>query len=363
MRCLHAAAPPKRPTRCRLGWWLAVLLTALALSGCGAGDAPPTTSGRGRAAGEHLVTVVNAEPASLSTDQERPGTLRYRKLVRVHSQEEGRIVVMDLFEGDPVSQGQVLVRLEDHLLRAELDKARATRAQKQLDLRRLEDLQRKGAAAEDLVAQAATALALAEADQRLLDTRLGFTRITAPFAGVITERLVEPGDVVTRNAHLLTIADPASLVAEVYASELLLPHLAVGDPARVRIDALGDTIFPARVLRIHPQLEEASRQGIVELTLDPMPAGARAGQFLRARLQTAAVSRLLVPFRALHRDREGDFVWLISSAGTAERRRVATGLRIANGIEVLDGLTPGERVITRGFLGLTAGKSVKIVGD
>jgi RND family efflux transporter MFP subunit len=302
-----------------------------------------------------------AERTSIATTQERPGTLRHRRLVRIFSQEEGRITDLDLFEGDQVTQGQTLVRLEDDLLRAERDKTQATEAQKRLDLSRLEDLRRKRAASEDEVAQATTALALAEADLRLLETRLRFTRIEAPFSGVITERLVEPGDFVTKNTHLLTLADPLSLVAEVFASELLLPQLAVGSAARLRIDALGDKTFEARILRIHPRLEESSRQAIVELALDPVPDGARAGQFVRAILKSAESERLLVPFRALQRDREGEFVWVVGAEGESERRPVRSGLRIADGVEILEGLTPGERVITRGFLGLTEGKRVKVV--
>lgn len=307
------------------------------------------------------MTAIVAERTPLATSQERPGTLRYRRLVRIFSQEEGRITELTLFEGDRVAQGQPLVRLEDDLLRAERDKAQATAAQKRLDLDRLEDLRRKRAASEDEVAQASTALALAQADLRLLETRLGFTRIEAPFAGVIIERLVEPGDFVTKNTHLLTLADPNSLVAEVFASELILPDLEVGARARLRIDALVDGPFDARILRIHPRLEESSRQAIVELALDPVPAGARAGQFVRATLNAAQHERLLVPFRALHRDREGEFVWLVGPEGAALRRPVRSGLRIADGIEILEGLEPGDRVITRGFLGLTKGKVVKVV--
>lgn len=338
-----------------------LLLPALFLAGCTPSEEQSVGNHPARAPSDHLVTTIVARRTPIATTQERPGTLRYRRLVRIFSQEEGRITELALFEGDQVTEGQILVRLEDDLLRAERDKAQATEAQKRLDLSRLEDLRRRRAAAEDEVAQASTALALAEADLRLLETRLGFTRILAPFSGVVTERLVEPGDFVAKNTQLLTIADPQSLVAEVYASELLLPNLTLGSPARIRIDALGDRPYEGRVLRIHPRLEESSRQAIVELALDPIPAGARAGQFVRASLRASERERLLVPFRALHRDREGEFVWLVSPEGEAERRSVRSGLRIADGVEILEGLAPGERVITRGFLGLSAGKRIKIV--
>jgi RND family efflux transporter MFP subunit len=299
----------------------------------------------------------------VSTQHERPGTLRLRRLVRLHAQEEGRIEQLEVFEGDRVDRGDLLVRLDDEVLRAELDKARATLAQERLDLKRFQDLAQRNAASQDELAQARTAVALAESDLTLLEIRLANTRIAAPFAGVITERLAEPGDFVTKNTHLLTLADPASLVAEVYVSELVLPHIAVGEPARIRIDALGGQLFDGGILRIHPTLSEANRQARVEIRFDQIPDGARAGQFVRAELATAAVARLLVPFRALRQDRDGQFVWVIDTDGKAARRAVRTGIRIAEQVELLDGVAPGERVITRGFLGLAEGKRVERVDD
>jgi RND family efflux transporter MFP subunit len=348
---------------CRLASARAALVAgaiaaALALAGCPAQEQqksePRTTSA-------HLVTTMMAERSQVAGHHERPGTLRLRRLVRIHSQEEGRVTRLGPFEGDLVAADQELVTLDRTLLQAELDKARATREQKRLDLARLEGLVKRNAVSEDEIAQARTALTVAQAEERLLETRLAFTRIQAPFAGVVTQRQVEPGDFVAKDRHLLTLADPDSLVAEVFVSELILPLVKVGDPATVRIDALGDGRHQARVLRIHPTLAESSRQAIVELTLDPIPAGARAGQFVRATLDTAAVERLLVPFPALRRDRAGEFVWLADADGKASRRGVRSGLRFADRVEILEGLEPGEGVITRGFLGLAQGKAIRVV--
>lgn len=273
------------------------------------------------------------------------------------------MTLLESFEGDRVEAGQVLVELDDELLQAEADKAIANREQKALDFQRLLGLRTRQAVSEDELAQARTALALAQADERLLAARLERTRIRAPFAGVLTERRVEPGDFVARNTHLLTLADPDSLVAEVLVSELLLPHLAQGDPVSLRIDALGSASVAGEVLRIHPALDQITRQGVVEVALKPIPEGARAGQFVRASLKSAAVERILIPFRALLQDSDGEVLWLVGEDGKAERRAVRSGLRIADQVEILEGLAPGERVITRGFLGLTEGKAVRVVED
>ena len=349
---MHAPIPGLGLPRV-LSLWMALLFL---MTGCGRDDGNTGSPAKKPERPNHLVTLYSAREAPVATHHERPGSLRLRKIVRIFSQEEGRITGLDLFESDRVEEGQLIVQLEDGLLRAELDKIRATEALARLDLERAEGLRERRAVSEAELAQARTKVAVAEADERLFETRLAFTRIHAPFAGVITERLVEPGDFVTKNTHLLTLADPASLVAEIFASELVLPLVSVGDPVELRIDALGATAVQGTILRIHPVLQPTSRQGLIEVTLDPIPTGARAGQYIRAKLTTAEVKRLLVPFRALRRDRKGEFLWLLDADGKAVRRTAHSGLRIADRIEITKGLAPGERVVTRGFLGLSSGK-------
>jgi RND family efflux transporter MFP subunit len=350
----------------RAGGTLGLIALIAVLTGCGdqTADSPAqgTSSAAARAAPSgHLVTTIVAERAPVAMRYERPGSLALRRVVRIYSQEEGRIIALDGFEGDKVRAGQTLVQLEDALLRAELDAARATRAQERLDLRRLEGLSKRGGASEDEIAQARTAVAVAEAQVQILETRLDYTRIAAPFDGVITQRLVEPGDFVAKNTQLLTVADPASLIAEVPVSELVLPQLAVDDTVQIKIDALGGLGVTGTILRIHPTLTETGRQATVEVAPDSIPEGARAGQFVRVAFSSARVPRLLIPFRALRQDRDGAFVWIVGTQDKAARRQVRTGVRVGDQVEVVQGLEPGDQIITRGFLGLAVGDEVHVV--
>ena len=237
---------------------------------------------------EHLVEVDAARLQTLGQHSLHTGTLTARRTLRVFTQEEGRITELPRFEGDLVSQGEVLVRLDDALLRAQLDKAIATRHQAELDLKRLSGLSRKRLVSEDELARAQTAVEVAKAEESILRIRLGYTTETAPFNGVIEERLAEPGDVVSKYTHVLTLTDPASLVIELGVSGLILPQLRVGDTVEVRIDALGSRNYPGRILRIHPSLDIQSRQGTVEVTLTPVPPNAAAGQFCRVTLRPSA---------------------------------------------------------------------------
>ena len=336
----------------------AVAALCIALSGCT--DPEPQAARPDRKPVSHLVEVVTVAPEKVSTLQERTGSVLARRIVRIHNREEGRIEELPFFEGDRVRAGDLLVRIDDSLLKAELAKAEARTRQARLDLERIDNLIRKKAASDDELARTRTELDVALAEQQILETRIEHTRNTAPFDGIISQRLIEPGDVAARNSHLLTLFDPQSLVVEVAVSELTLPRLANGDPASVSFDALGGALIHGRVHRIHPDLDPVTRQGIVEISLDPLPDGIRAGQFARVKLKTAARPRLLVPFPALQRDRDGEFLFRVDPESKARQVKVRSGARIAGRIEILDGIADGDRIVTRGFLGLRADMTVRI---
>ncbi len=336
---------------------LLVLWISITLTGCN--EAPPAKPTIKKPK-PHLVEVKSVEWKPISTAQERTGSLRYRRLVRIHNQEEGRVIELPHYEGDLVDAGELLISMEDELLKAQLAKARATTNQAQQDLVRISNLVERRAASKDELTRVNTRLEVARAEQKLLQTRLSYTRITAPFRGVVSHRYVEPGDAVAKHTHLLTLIDPQSLVTEIRISELLLPHIAPGDQAQVRIDALGDEQFTGQVLRIHPELDPATRQGVVEVILEPVPKGSRAGQFARVTLEPARVQRMLIPFAAVRHDRKGAFVYLLDESNRVKRTAVRSGIRVADRIEILDGLKPGQKVISRGFLGLADGKQVKV---
>jgi membrane fusion protein (multidrug efflux system) len=167
--------------------------------------------------------------------------------------------------------------------------------------------------------------------------------------------------VVERHDHVLTISDPSSLITELPVSELILPRLRTGDSARVRIDALGDQVYGGHITRIYPTLDPLTRRGTIEVELQPVPEGAAPGQLCRVELGTHAAQRRVIPFSALRRDDESEYVFVLDSEGKAQRANVKSGLRLAEKVEITEGLQDGQQVITRGFLGLTSGKKVKPV--
>jgi len=359
----------------------AALATVLAtiLGACDQGPAPPPASAASRGTASstdarpgarnpgrqrvHLVELAVVAEKTLREEATYTGSLRYRRTVRVFSREAGIVAELPWYEGDRVTAGTTLFRLDTRLLEAEVRKAEAVLGEARANVKRTRRLLARRMVSEEEHLRARTALEVAKAERSVLVTRLGFTRAAAPFDALVTERLAEPGDVVERQTHLLTLADPGSLVIDLEVSESIVPHLRRGAPATVRIDALGGQRYDGKVARIYPELNPRTRQGRVEVTLEPLPAGARAGLFTRVTFEISALNRRAIPFAALRRDREVEYVFRVGADGKARKTVVRSGRRSGGEVEVLEGLTPGDRVVVRGFLGLGDGKPVVSIGD
>lgn len=333
------------------------LLAAVLVAGCG-NESSGKTQHPPRP--PHLVELQNVEPGRLDYTAIRAGSLRAQREVKIFNEEEGRVTEVTVREGDRVRPGTVLVRYDDRILRAQLDKAAATRKQAESDRERNQQLRAKGFVSEDAVTRSTTVLDIARAEERLLLARVQNMVIAAPFAGVVAHRLVEPGNATPRHTHLLTVIDPSALVTDVTVSELVIPHLKIGDEAKVRIDALGEKQYVGRIVRIHPVIDPATRTGRAEVVLNPVPAGARPGQFCRIVLATGLRDQLIVPLASLQRDAKGEFVF-VHREGKVHRTGVESGLRLADRVEILSGLTRGDRIVVKGFLGLKSGQAVKPV--
>lgn len=342
------------------------VVAILVLGGCSGENSDAKAKAKRRAAA-HLVEVVSAAMENLRLSADREGTLRALREVKVFNQEEGRITRVVRREGDRIHKGTVLIRLEDALLRAEHDKAMASLKQEELNVQRLTTLHGKKLVSDDTLSRAQTALAVAAAQERVLRARLGYMTLRAPFDGTVAAVLIKDGDVAPKHTHLMTVVDPSSLVTDVQVSELVLTRLKLGDRADVRIDALGDRVFVGEITRVYPAVDPKTRRGQIEVTLAPVPEGARPGLFCRVSLFSDGTEQLVIPQAALRRDAKGEYVFVYvpdekgDGIGKVRRADIHTGTRVADRIEVRDGLQRGEAVVAKGFLGLNAGMTVRAV--
>lgn len=334
--------------------WLTIVVTLL---GCAKEQKDPTKTTKT----DHLVEVIQVKRIQIGLSQTRSGSLRARREVKIFTQEAGRINALPKYEGDHVNKGERIAQLDDKLLRAQFNRARAKRVKAEQDVNRLRKLFKRKIVSDEEIARAETDFEVTKADEVVLRTRLAYTDIHAPIEGVVSQRLTEPGNIVNKYTHILTLSDPASLITDVTVSELVLPKLAIGDLTQVRIDALGEGQFAGRIVRIYPNLDPVTRRGKIEVELNPVPQGAMPGQFSRVQLAIKSDLRLMIPFSGLRRDQGGEFAFVVDEKNQVRRTPLRSGLRIAELVEVLEGLNEGQRVVIKGFLGLKAGQKIKIV--
>ncbi|MCU0232936.1 MAG: efflux RND transporter periplasmic adaptor subunit [Thermoanaerobaculales bacterium] len=333
---------------------LGLFLAAVAAVGCGgaAGTEP------GAAAPVAISTVaVRRQPVERTITV--VGTFEPVAKVAVAAQEEGVVTAVRVREGDRVRGGEVVVELDDRELLAELAEARANLEEADAALHRAQRLHETGLASAQELDAAVARQRVSAARVEALGTRLSFTRIEAPVAGVVTARLVEVGDLASPRGPLLELASGQGLLLRVPVSELDVVRLQTGDAARVSIDALPELEVVGRIERIYPAADAASRQVTVELKVEDVPAGVRYGFLARAHLVLERLpDALLVPEAVLQRGAEGEpFVWVVVE-GAARMRAVTVGHRLEGEAVVTSGLADGELVVSEGIARLKEGAPV-----
>ena len=345
---------------------LLICLSAGLLTGC---DDRNTDDPAGRSHSAHRkpplhrVDVVPVVREPVSIDLTLSGNLEAVQRARIYNEETARITALPFHEGDRVRKGDVLVRLDDSLIRTELEKARAAYRQAEADLKRLQKLLPKNIATEEEVAQAKTQRQLAKADVDYQRTRLDRTVLKSPINGIVTERLYEPGDLPGAQSHLLSVIDPSTLRVRTQLAERYLPLVKPGQPVNLRIDSLGERVFPATIQRIFPTVNSDNHKGTIEIVLDPAPAGAMAGQFVRVNLAITLDDQPVVPTRSIQLEATGAYVYrIIEKDGETSVEKVFfdKGPQYGEKTVVLNKLAVGDRIVNRGFLGLRNGKAVDI---
>jgi RND family efflux transporter MFP subunit len=279
----------------------------------------------------------------------------------IASRLEGIILEMGPREGEKVEEGELLARidtreLEDKLasLEAQRQAAVADAERKKRDARRAEDLFRDKGISESQVDEQRAAARAAQEQARSLKkqiaaerTRLGYARITAPFTGVISARMADPGDLAAVGKAIYRLVATSSGRLEVRLPAEVLAQ--VHPDTEVVLSQRGETL-PLHANRVFPNLDERSL-GRLEVEVPKLPFGAAPGALLRARVITEAIDdALLVPADSLlpSGDPEHSRVLRLSTDGPPRIQTVPVVIRLraAEGVAVQGDLKPGDRLVT-----------------
>jgi len=262
-------------------------------------------------------------------------------------------------EGRTVEQNQVLVVLEGHDLKADLAKAEAELENAKIQLARMERLHAEDSVAQQEFDNAKRTFKVAKARKDATAARLSYTRIKSPFTGLITERLIEPGEFTSPGQPLLKLEDPSSLQLEVTVAESDMQALRQGDVLLVIIDALASSETKSHlsgtITKIVPAGDPSTHTFLAKVGL-PRVSGLRSGMFGRAVFMRGPVKTLVIPQKSLVSRHELTGVFVLGSDGLVHLRWIKTGRLFDKMVEVLSGLTQGERILAVGSKGIDGAK-------
>jgi membrane fusion protein (multidrug efflux system) len=304
------------------------------------------------------VDVDTARRGSVVDAVRATGRIEAVQAVELRPDEQGRILELLFEEGQAVSAGAPLVRIDDAMLRAQAERAAAERDLARQQLERVRRLRADNAApVADLERAEATARS-AEAALAVLELQIERSVVRAPFSGVVGQRFVSVGDYVTPATRLLTLqtTDPQRAVIEV--PERHAASLRRGQVVEFTVAAHPERVFRAVTEFIDPVVQPSSRTIVVKARAPNAHGLLRPGMFVEARLATATrPGAVVVPEDAIQPLRTTNVVWAVVD-GKASRRMVRLGTRSQGTVEVLSGVEPGELVVVGGLERMAEGMPV-----
>jgi membrane fusion protein (multidrug efflux system) len=271
----------------------------------------------------------------------------------------GRIVEINFNEGGKVGKGQVLVRLDDSVAKAELQQAEANLSLASSQYRRATELSKQGFISKQARDESASQLRVQQAAVALAKARLDKTVILAPFDGLIGLRNVSVGDYVSPGIDLVPIESVDPLKVDFRIPEQFWSLVHVGLKLVLQFDALPGQTREGVVGAISPLVDVGGRSILLRAEVGNADGSLRPGMFARVQLQFADNTALVVPETALAPSGESQYVYRVKD-GRVERVAVDIGLRRGGNVEVLKGLLENDQVVVAGLQKVRDGSLVDV---
>ncbi|WP_179295222.1 efflux RND transporter periplasmic adaptor subunit [Mesorhizobium sp. WSM3868] len=357
---------------------LAALLVALAAVAAlkAYGRATPEPAAQTPAPAATLtVSVEKVVPQTVTSSVSATGTVAAWQEATIGAEESGlRLTEVLVAEGDHVKAGDVVARLDDLLLKAQLaeQKAAVEQAQATLDsalsaAARANKLLASNAVSVETAEDKATAVKTgkagvdqAQAAAERLQAQLDRTTIRAPFDGIVSSKPAVTGSIVQAGTELMKIVRDGRLEVGVLVPEKVLTAISAGQPANI-VDASGRA-FSGSVSQVAETVNATTRLGTVYVAVGD-GSGLKPGMFARVTIETAASRQLSVAERALVWHAGKPAVFVVGDDGKVTERPVVTGTRQNGRVAIESGLSEGDRVVVAGAGFLNDGNLVRVADD
>jgi len=333
-----------------------ILLACFLLSGCGG---KPKGAPHAGGMGPVSVVVAKASVEPVAKKISLIGTLEPNESVEIKSELDGVISRINFQEGSSVRKDDLLFQIDKEKLEAALAEARANLKLAKSNLDRFASLAKTGAVSEIEYDKTQAAYEVGEATVKGLEEHLKDATILAPFDGFIGERSVSVGQYVTKGTMLSYLVNTDPIKAAMRIPERYLSQISPGQNVEIRIAAYPRETFSGTVYFIGPKIDEQTRTVLVKARLENPEGKLRSGMFVNLDLILENnLEAIVIPETALIIEGTRTSIFVVDENDLVHPREVKIGIRLERMIEITEGLSGGEIVVTEGTQKLRPGAAV-----
>ncbi len=320
-------------------------------------EMPPSKAAAGNTPAS--VSAIIVESARLSNNAQATGSLLANEEVILSPEVPGKITQLNFREGQLVSKGQLLIKLNDNDLQAQKKKLELQKKLASERAERLKKLVTINATSREEADVALSSVMEIQADIENLDAQIRKTEIRAPFNGTVGFRAVSEGAFVATGTRIAVLQQTNPLKLEFSLPEQYFSLLKLNSEVEFTLQG-SETIFKGKTYAIEPQIDASTRSVRVRAHVENSGNKALPGTFVEVKVPLEETpDALMIPTEAIIPILKGQKVF-VSRNGKAEEVQVKTGLRTDTDIEIIDGLQAGDTVITTGIMSLKKGTPLKV---
>ncbi|MEZ5544886.1 MAG: efflux RND transporter periplasmic adaptor subunit [Lysobacteraceae bacterium] len=351
------------PTTHRTFRALAAMLTMLlALAACGQQQGKDPKDKKPEAPAPVVVETGAVALRPIEASYNATATLEAPNEASVVAKTSGVLLQLLVEEGDRVSAGQVLARLDSERQKLDVQRAEAMLRKLEAERERSRELFERKLIAADVYEKIRFDVDTQKAAWNMARLELSYTSIVAPISGVIASRSVKVGNLIQLNSPLFRIVDAQKLEAVLNVPERELSTMRAGVPVTLLADAVPGRSFIGEVARVSPVVDAGSGTFRVVAAFDAEDA-LKPGMFARIAVRYDVRDDVLTLPRTALLDQEGEPAVYAVRNNIATRVAVRTGFMSGELVEVLGGIEAGEQVVTAGKIALRDGATVEVIGD
>ena len=346
-----------------------LLIIGVLIQGCGSDRASgnnsndrrsPNSRGESKISAAIPVQVADVKRGDISLSLMQTTTIEAIRQVDILAKVSGQVISIPVEEGDRVKRGDLLAELNEAEIQIEFMKTKVSMETDKAMLERAQNMLEKNLIAEENYETTRLQYESSKAAHEAARLQLEYTKIRAPFNGVVTARNIELGQRVNVNQSLFLVADFDPLRAKIYVPEKDIGRIYEGQEAKITVEAEPEIEFSGVVKMISPIVDPASGTSKVTIDIVDDNRKLKPGMFASVFIITETHNNaLIIPKKALILESDLDQVYIYKD-GNAHKVNLSVGFTSGDDLEVLSGLQEGDLVVTAGQDGLREGLPIRI---